>query len=119
MARLGSQAKAGYYPTPESICGQLKQMLDIEEGTRILDPCCGNGITLAALAEGTGAITYGLELDHERATEARTRINYLLWGDALVEMRLSQAAFGLLYLNPPYDYSLAPDAKAERLEALF
>jgi len=44
MARLGSQAKAGYSPTPESICGQLKQLLDIEEGTRILDPCCGNGI---------------------------------------------------------------------------
>jgi len=119
MARLGSQAKAGYYPTPESISSQLKQLLDIEEGARLLDPCCGNGVTLVTLAEGTGTTTYGIELDHERATEARTRIDHLFWGDALVEMRISPAAFGLLYLNPPYDYSLAPDSKAERLEVLF
>jgi hypothetical protein len=119
MARLGSQAKAGYYPTPESVCGQLKQLLDIEDGARILDPCCGAGITLAALAEGTDATTYGIELDHERATDARTVLTNLLWGDALVEMRLSSGSFGLLYLNPPYDYSLAPDSTSERLEALF
>lgn len=119
MARLGSQAKAGYYPTPESICGQLKQLLDIEEGARILDPCCGEGHTLATLTEETGAITYGIELDHDRATEARQRIDHLLWGDALVEMRISPAAFGLLYLNPPYDYSLEPEAQAQRLEAIF
>ena len=119
MARLGSQAKAGFYPTPESVRGQLKQLLDLEEGARILDPCCGQGQTLAALAEGTGAITYAIELDHDRATEARQRIDHLLWGDALVEMRISPGAFGLLYLNPPYGYSLEPEAQAQRLEALF
>ena len=119
MARLGSQAKAGFYPTPESVRGQLKQLIDIEEGARILDPCCGQGQTLAALTEGTGAITYGIELDHDRATEARQRIDHLLWGDALVEMRISPGAFGLLYLNPPYGYSLEPEAQAQRLEALF
>ena len=119
MARLGSQAKAGFYPTPESIRGQLKALLDIEDSARILDPCCGQGQTLAALAEETGAITYGIELDHNRATEARQRIDHLLWGDALVEMRISSGAFGLVYLNPPYDYSLEPEAQAQRLEALF
>lgn len=34
-------------------------------------------------------------------------------------MRISPGAFGLLYLNPPYDYSLEPEAQAQRLEALF
>ena len=52
MARLGSQAKAGFYPTPEKVCGQLKQLLDIEEDARLLDPCCGKGKTLANLAAG-------------------------------------------------------------------
>ena len=94
MARLGSQAKAGFYPTPESVCGQLKQLLDIEKDARLLDPCCGEGKTLAALAAGSDAFTYGIELDHQRATEARTRISHLLWGDALMEMRISAAAFG-------------------------
>ena len=119
MARLGSQAKAGFYPTPESVRGQLKQLLDIEDGARILDPSCGNGNTLAALTEGTDSLTYGIELDHDRATEARQRIDHLLWGDALVEMRISPGTFGLHYLNPPYDYSLEPEAQAQRLEALF
>lgn len=119
MARLGSQAKAGFYPTPERVCGQLKQLLDIEKDARLLDPCCGEGKTLAALAAGSDAFTYGIELDHQRATEARTRISHLLWGDALVEMRISAAAFGLLYLNPPYDYEMSTDNKAERLEVLF
>ncbi|MFZ5758831.1 MAG: DUF6094 domain-containing protein [Thermodesulfobacteriota bacterium] len=119
MARLGSQAKAGFYPTPESVCGKLKQLLDIDKDARLLDPCCGEGKTLAKLAAGTNAITYGVELDHQRAIEARTRISRLLWGDALVEMRISMASFGLLFLNPPYDYEMAPDSKAERLEARF
>ena len=115
MARLRSQAKAGYYPTPDSVCGHLKQVLAIEFGARLLDPCCGEGHTLAALAQDAGAITYGIELDHDRATEARQRIHHLLWGDALVEMRISPGAFGLVYLNPPYDYSLDPDVRAQRL----
>lgn len=119
MARLGSQAKAGFYPTPDKVCGQLKQLCDIEEGARLLDPCCGEGKTLAALAEGTDATTYGVELDHQRANEARTRIANLLWGDALVEMRISSASFGMLFLNPPYDYAMALDSKAERQEARF
>ena len=119
MARLGSQAKAGFYPTPENVCSQLKQLFDIEEGARLLDPCCGEGKSLSALAAGSDAITYGIELDHQRATEARSRISHLLWGDALVEMRISAASFGLLYLNPPYDYAMSPDSKADRLEVLF
>jgi hypothetical protein len=119
MARLGSQAKAGFYPTPESVCGQLKQLLDIDKDARLLDPCCGEGKTLAALAAETGAITFGVELDHQRAIEARTRISRQLWGDALVEMRISMASFGLLYLNPPYDYEMALDSQAERQEARF
>jgi predicted RNA methylase len=119
MARLGSQAKAGFYPTPDKVCGQLKQLLDIDKDARLLDPCCGEGKTLVALAAETGAITYGVELDHRRAIVARARISRLLWGDALVEMRISSASFGLLYLNPPYDYEMSPDSKAERQEARF
>jgi SAM-dependent methyltransferase len=119
MARLGSQAKAGFYPTPEKVCGQLKQLLDIEQDARLLDPCCGKGKTLDFLAEDTAGESFGIELDHQRATEARGRLPHVLWGDSLVEIRISPASFGLLYLNPPYDYAMAPDGKAERLEVQF
>ncbi len=119
MARLASQAKAGFYPTPEKVCSQLKQLLVIEEDARLLDPCCGKGKTLSELAEGTGGETFGIELDHERATEARDRLSRQLWGDSLVEVRVSPASFGLLFLNPPYDYEMALDSKAERQEVKF
>lgn len=119
MARLGSQAKAGFYPTPDTVCRSLKRLLDIEENARLLDPCCGEGKTLASLAEGTSGETFGIELDHCRATSARDSLSHTLWSDALVEALVSSAAFGLLYLNPPYDYEMAPESKAERLEARF
>ena len=80
MARLASQAKAGFYPTPDSVVSLLKTKISFEEGARILDPCCGKGKTLSRLAGPTieningvsleikTTLTYGVELDHQRAT---------------------------------------------------
>ena len=121
MARLGSQAKAGFYPTPDSVCDLLKQIITYEEGARILDPCCGAGEALAALTQTApeGVATYGIELDHGRATLARPRLNEVLWCDALQETRYTFHAFGLLFLNPPYDTAITPDEKAQRFETLF
>lgn len=117
MARLESQAKAGFYPTPDAVCDLLTQKLDIEEGARLLDPCCGKGITLNRL--GSCGIKYGIELDHQRAQEARGRLFQVLWADALMEVRISLAAFNLLYLNPPYDHAIAAMNKEKRLEEQF
>jgi len=118
MARIGSQAKAGFYPTPDSVCDTLKQIIIYEEGARILDPCCGKGKTLSQLAPGNTE-TYGIELNHGRATEARTRLDSVLWCDALDEARYTFHSFGLLFLNPPYDTAINPDEKAQRFETLF
>ena len=117
MARLASQAKAGFYPTPDKVCGLLKEIVSIEEGARLLDPCCGRGKTLSSLAHN--AETFGIELDHLRADSARRRLTRVLWGDALSEIRISPASFSLLYLNPPYDYEMAMGDRTERLEAGF
>jgi SAM-dependent methyltransferase len=114
MARLASQAKAGFYPTPDSVCTLLKEKLEFEPGARLLDPCCGYGNTLSTLA-GSDTITYGIELDHHRATQAKTRLFHAVWGDSLTEAKVSSQGFGLLYLNPPYDNNLhAEDAKYNR-----
>jgi len=119
MARLASKEKAGFYPTPDSVTKMLKNMLEVEAGARMLDPCCGKGITLSALAEGTQASTYGVELDHNRVQEARFRLKTVQWADALVETKITPQAFGLVYLNPPYDYEVNGDEKSDRLEARF
>lgn len=119
MARLASKEKAGFYPTPDSVTKMLKKMLDVEAGARMLDPCCGEGKTLSALAEGTNAGTFGIELDHNRVQEARSRLKTVQWADSLVEMRITSFAFGMVYLNPPYDYEVTGDEKSDRLEARF
>ncbi|HHL33445.1 MAG TPA: SAM-dependent DNA methyltransferase [Desulfobulbaceae bacterium] len=49
MARLGSQAKAGFYPTPDAVCELLKAKINFMDGARLLDPCCGKGKTLSRL----------------------------------------------------------------------
>ncbi len=122
MARLESQAKAGFYPTPDTICDLLQTKINYEDETRLLDPCCGKGKTLSRLAKSEFELTtYGIELDHRRANKARSRLTKVLWGDALTEVRLSPAAFGLLYLNPPYDIAGGQylGGKSQRMETLF
>ena len=113
MARLASQAKAGFYPTPESVVSLLKTKISFEKDARALDPCCGYGNTLSRLAS-TGAITYGVELDHQRATKAKSQLFKAVWGDALTEARVSTQSFGLLYLNPPYDTAINSDDNSDR-----
>jgi|GEM_PF-4736576 len=73
MARIESQAKAGFYPTPDSVCDLLQTKITFEDGARIFDPCCGAGLTLSRLATNT-TTTYGIELNHERSSEARSRL---------------------------------------------
>lgn len=118
MARIESQAKAGYYPTPDSVCEFLKTILEFDEGARMLDPCCGTGSALAQLVpENTE--TFGIELDHTRATEARNRLGSVLWCDSMMEARYTHGAFSLLYLNPPYDLAYNPNGRSQRYETLF
>ena len=120
MARLESRAKAGFYPTPDTVCELLKSKISFEDGSRLLDPCCGEGKTLSQLADGAPNLTtYGIELDHQRAIEARSRLTRVLWGDSLTEVTISPKGFGLLYLNPPYDTGMANGEKAQRLEVQF
>jgi len=117
MARLLSRAKLGYYPTPPEVVNHLRRSLVFEPGTRILDPCCGNGEALAAIAGGYSAETYGIELEHDRFKEAKERLGQVLWGDALKETSVS-CGFDLIYLNPPYDFEEGEE-KNQRLEYRF
>ncbi|MCJ7602839.1 MAG: DUF6094 domain-containing protein [Desulfobulbaceae bacterium] len=119
MARLASQAKAGFYPTPDSVVSLLERIIFFKKDSRALDPCCGYGNTLSQLASPDTA-TYGVELDHQRATKAKSQLFKAVWGDALTEARISSQSFGLLYLNPPYDTAINSDDNSDkRLEHQF
>lgn len=67
MARIASQAKMGYYPTPPPVVEHIKSALSLSSlgPFRFLDTCCGEGEALRLLAAGFGPAveTYGVELD--------------------------------------------------------
>jgi SAM-dependent methyltransferase len=120
MARIASQAKMGYYPTPPVVVEHVKSALSLSSPGpyRFLDTCCGEGEALNLLAAGLGpeVETYGVELDESRLKKSALKLNHVVWGDALTELRVSAKAFSLLWLNPPYDW----DSEAGgRLEARF
>lgn len=119
MARLASQAKMGYYPTPPGIVEHIKNGLALSGSGhyRLLDTCCGEGEALAQLVAGLGpgVETYGIELDEDRYRKASRKLDYAIHGDALTELRVSSQAFSLLWLNPPYDW----DDDGGRLERQF
>ena len=82
------------------------------ETIRILDPCCGAGHALQRLAErldrpnALSIETYGVELHRDRAEEAEKRLHRTLASD-LFATSIANGAFGLLLLNPPYDWDSA------------
>ena len=126
--RLAAQAKGGYYPTPERVVEMIAELVDTplgyhyytQETLRILDPCCGGGDAVAQLAEelrGRATLpveTYGVELHRDRAEAAAGRLDHALAAD-LFATSIANEAFGLAYVNPPYDW----DREDKRVEHAF
>ena len=110
MPRLESIAKGGYYPTPQEvtklIAGRLAGEAGPGEVIRCLDPCCGTGKAMYEAVENlqTSTQLFGIELNEERADQAGEYLDEAMCADSLGEAAASNEAFGLLYLNPPYDH---------------
>ena len=131
MPRLESQAKAGYYPTPEIVVQQINSVLEIEFhrepsklAVRLLDPCCGTGEALMLVGEKLAAShrpqvhTYGIELSADRVVEARQVLDNVLASD-LFSTSVANGVFNLLYLNPPYDDEAQSEDGSKRTEMAF
>jgi 16S rRNA G966 N2-methylase RsmD len=120
--RLAAQAKMGYYPTPPSVVSLISEMLarNGKGNIRILDPCAGEGTALNQIGGMLGAETYGIELDKERGDIAKENLTRCLITDYQAT-RISNQAFSLLYLNPPYDWAIRDDevTASERYERTF
>ena len=126
--RLAAQAKGGFYPTPERVVDLIADLIHTPSGhyhrgwetIRILDPCCGAGEALRRLAESLDRPdsmpieTYGVELHRDRAEEAEKVLHRTLASD-LFQTSIANGAFGLLLLNPPYDW----DSEDKRVEHAF
>ncbi len=121
--RLAGKSKLGYYPTPPDVSAAIaRSLVPAAPGlVRVIDPCCGDG---SALCDVTAALDpverFGIELHRGRAETAATALTRVLHAD-IRGVRVTNGAFGLVFLNPPYDYDAKaePDEATRRLELLF
>jgi len=82
-----------------------------------LDPCVGDGVAFKHLVEGTETRRYGIEIDANRAGQARSLGIDTLQANTF-DVRSPAEAFSLLYLNPPYDFEIG-ETNNLRLEFVF
>ncbi|MED0738796.1 DUF6094 domain-containing protein [Aneurinibacillus thermoaerophilus] len=121
MARIASQSKGGYYPTPviemERVLRRLTFQSMENNLLNLIDPCAGEGEALQMLTQhfqslGAEAVSYAVELEAGRAEKAKEKVNYVVH-DGYERMR-TEAKFSAIWLNPPYDEVLG-----ERMEVTF
>jgi hypothetical protein len=74
-------------------------------------------VAFEAITSGARVVRNGIELDAYRAEQARERNPNVVQGNTL-EVQCQVDCFGLLYLNPPYDWALGP-ADSRRTEHAF
>jgi SAM-dependent methyltransferase len=115
--RFVGKSRLGFYPLPLSEAQRIRRFLFLPQSSSAIDPCVGDGVALEAITSDADLLRYGIELDAYRAEQARERIPNIVQGNTL-EVYCAVECFGLLYLNPPYDWTLEP-ADSRRTEQAF
>jgi hypothetical protein len=118
---LRSQGKIrlGFYPLPLSEAQRIRALLNFPDvaPSSAIDPCVGDGMAFDVITSGAEVLRYGIELDAYRVEQSKQRIPNIVQGNTL-EVQCPVECFGLLYLNPPYDWTLGP-ADSRRTEQSF
>jgi hypothetical protein len=115
--RPPGKIKLGFFPLPVPEAARLRNFLAFASEFSALDPCVGDGVALTALLHGVSAHRYGIEIDSNRAEQARaSRVETLQ--ASTMDVRCPPEAVSLLYLNPPYDWECG-ESNNQRLEFVF
>jgi hypothetical protein len=115
--RPHGKTKLGFFPLPVPEAERLKNCLAFASEFSALDPCVGDGMAFTHLLQGATAHRYGIEIDANRAEQARALGIETLQANAM-EVRCQTEAVSLLYLNPPYDWE-SGESNNQRLELVF
>jgi len=116
--RFQGKSRLGFYPLPLSEAQRIRRFLCFPDApSSAIDPCIGDGVAFEVITNDAEVFRYGIELDAYRAEQARQRIPNIVQGNTL-EVQCPVECFGLLYLNPPYDWTLGP-ADSRRTEQSF
>ena len=116
--RFQGKSRLGFYPLPLSEAQRIRRFLLFpDQSASAIDPCIGDALAFDVITSGAGVLRYGIELDAYRAEQARQLISNIVQGNTL-EVQCPVESFSLLYLNPPYDWTLGP-ADSRRTEQSF
>ena len=115
--RPHGKTKLGFFPLPVPEAARLKNCLVFASEFSALDPCVGDGVAVTHLLHGVTAHRYGIEIDANRAEQARALGIETVQANAM-DVRCPAEAVSLLYLNPPYDWE-SGESNNQRLELVF
>lgn len=115
--RPHGQTKLGFFPLPIAEAERLKHCLNVPDEFSALDPCIGDGVAFSHLLQDVACHRYGVEVDANRAEQARALGVETLQADTM-DVRCRPEAVSLLYLNPPYDWE-AGESNNQRVESVF
>jgi predicted RNA methylase len=115
--RPHGQTKLGFFPLPVAEAKRLKNWLGFLERFSVLDPCAGDGVAFNHLLDGATARRYGIEIDANRAEQARALGIEIVQANTM-DVKCPPEAVSLLYLNPPYDWE-SGESNNQRLEVVF
>src|SRR5258708_7727258 len=115
--RPHGKTKLGFFPLPVSEAPRLMKCLAFASEFSALEPCVGDGVAFTYFLHGVTAHRYGIEIDANRAEQARALGIETLQANAM-DVRCQEEAVSLLYLNPPYDWESA-ESNNQRLELVF
>ncbi|HWH58441.1 MAG TPA: DUF6094 domain-containing protein [Terriglobales bacterium] len=115
--RVHGKTKLGFFPLPIVEAKRLKNHLSFASECSAIDPCIGDGVAFSALLQGSLARRYGIEIDADRAAQAKALGIEALQTNTL-DVRCPAESVSLLYLNPPYDWE-AGQSGNQRLEQVF
>jgi len=115
--RPPGKIKLGFFRLPAQEAARLKKLLTIASEFSALDPCVGDGVAFTHLLHGAPAYRYGIEIDANRAEQARALGIEAMQANTM-DVRCQPDAVSLLYLNPPYDWE-SGESNNQRLELVF
>lgn len=115
--RPHGKSKLGFFPLPTAEAERLNKHMTFVSEFAATDPCVGDGVAFAYLLRGANAYRYGIEIDANRAEQARALGIETLQANTM-DVRCPAESISLLYLNPPYDLEVGP-TNNQRLESVF
>jgi hypothetical protein len=128
MARLGSQALAGFYPASPLAIGQLVKHLYCrlpsperpKDTLQIIDPCAGEGLAVRQIAGALGipnGHVYCVELDAARTETIKENVpgcNIIGPASFMGGVMITGYSFGVAYVNPPFDHEYGGGRREEQ-----